>query len=143
MALEVKSVDLLGMPVAYACAVKAGPWVFLTGHEAFDWETGEVDASVSGPAGISRIRHASPEPPRSRLRAATDDEAAARVRHRSRACGQARSVLSQPACGRRLPPVPPREPPRIHPAEHLGGDGTAVWWRLDDLDLPDPGHAGS
>src|SRR3954470_22749352 len=52
MALEVKSVDLLGMPVAYACAVKAGPWVFLTGHEAFDWETGEVDASVSGPAGF-------------------------------------------------------------------------------------------
>ena len=53
MALEVKSVDLLGMPVAYACAVKAGPWVFLTGHEAFDWETGEVDTSVSGPAGFS------------------------------------------------------------------------------------------
>src|SRR3954465_3453137 len=52
MALEVKSVELLGMPVAYACAVKAGPWVFLTGHEAFDWETGEVDASVSGPAGF-------------------------------------------------------------------------------------------
>ncbi|HWB49796.1 MAG TPA: RidA family protein [Stellaceae bacterium] len=52
MALEVKSVNLLGMPVAYACAVKAGPWVFLTGHEAFDWETGTVDASVAGPAGF-------------------------------------------------------------------------------------------
>ena len=52
MPLEVKSVDLLGMPVPYACGVKAGPWIFLTGHEAFDWETGKTDASVSGPAGF-------------------------------------------------------------------------------------------
>src|SRR5918997_233880 len=36
MPLEVRSVDnLLGTPVSYAYAVKAGPWLFLTGHEAF------------------------------------------------------------------------------------------------------------
>jgi hypothetical protein len=38
--LEVRSVEnLLGMPVPYAYAVKAGPWLFLTGHEAYDWRT--------------------------------------------------------------------------------------------------------
>ena len=53
MALEIKSVDsLVGTPISYAYAVKAGPWVFLTGHEAFDWRTGTIDASVSGPAGF-------------------------------------------------------------------------------------------
>jgi hypothetical protein len=32
MALDVRSVEnLLGIPVPYAYAVKAGPWVFLTG----------------------------------------------------------------------------------------------------------------
>jgi enamine deaminase RidA (YjgF/YER057c/UK114 family) len=51
-ALEVKSVDnLLGTPVAYAYAVKAGPWIFLTGHEAFDFVVGVPD-EVSGPAGF-------------------------------------------------------------------------------------------
>jgi enamine deaminase RidA (YjgF/YER057c/UK114 family) len=49
--LEVKSVDrLLGTPISYAYAVKAGPWVFLTGHEAYDWVTGIPD-EVTGPAG--------------------------------------------------------------------------------------------
>ena len=42
MALEIKSVDnLVGTPISYAYAVKAGPWVFLTGHEAFDGERGQ------------------------------------------------------------------------------------------------------
>ena len=51
-ALEVKSVaSLLGTPVPYAYAVKAGPWIFLTGHEAFDFETG-VPEEVGGPAGF-------------------------------------------------------------------------------------------
>ena len=32
--LEVKSIDRsLGTPVSYAYAVKAGPWIFLTGHD--------------------------------------------------------------------------------------------------------------
>ncbi|HEU0155074.1 MAG TPA: Rid family hydrolase [Stellaceae bacterium] len=51
-ALEVKSVDnLLGTPVAYAYAVKAGPWIFLTGHEAFDFASG-IPNEVGGPAGF-------------------------------------------------------------------------------------------
>jgi hypothetical protein len=50
MMLEVKSVpNLLGTPVSYAYAVKAGPWIFLTGHEAFDFESG-ISEEVAGPA---------------------------------------------------------------------------------------------
>src|SRR3982074_1588142 len=48
--MEVKSVDLLGMPVAFAYAVKAGPWIFLTGHEAFDFVSG-IPEAVAGPSG--------------------------------------------------------------------------------------------
>ena len=52
MPLEVRSVEnLAGTPVSYAYAVKAGPWLFLTGHEAYDWRTGAVDEAVSGPPG--------------------------------------------------------------------------------------------
>jgi enamine deaminase RidA (YjgF/YER057c/UK114 family) len=52
MPLEIRAVEnLLGTPVSYAYAVKAGPWLFLTGHEAFDWRTGAIDAAVAGPAG--------------------------------------------------------------------------------------------
>lgn len=50
--LEVKSVpNLLGTPISYACAVKAGPWIFLTGHEAFDFENG-IPEEVAGPSGF-------------------------------------------------------------------------------------------
>src|SRR5207302_958628 len=50
-ALEVKAVErLLGTPVSYAYAVKAGPWIFLNGHEAFDFASG-VPEEVAGPAG--------------------------------------------------------------------------------------------
>jgi enamine deaminase RidA (YjgF/YER057c/UK114 family) len=49
---EVKAVgNLLGTPVSYAYAVKAGPWIFLNGHEAFDFENGIPD-EVAGPAGL-------------------------------------------------------------------------------------------
>lgn len=48
--VEVKSVNLLGMPIPYAYAVKAGPWIFLTGHEAFDFESG-IPETVAGPPG--------------------------------------------------------------------------------------------
>ena len=52
-ALEVKSVEnLLGTPVSYAYAIKAGKWVFLTGHEAYDWETGAVDHAVAAAPGF-------------------------------------------------------------------------------------------
>jgi enamine deaminase RidA (YjgF/YER057c/UK114 family) len=49
---EVKSYpNLAGTPVSYAYAVKAGPWTFLTGHEGYDWQTGRIDDSISGPPG--------------------------------------------------------------------------------------------
>ena len=52
MPLDVRSVDdMVGTPVAYAYAVKAGPWLFLSGHEAYDWRTGTTDEGVSGPPG--------------------------------------------------------------------------------------------
>ena len=45
--LEVKSVaNLLGTPVSYAYAVKAGPWIFLTGHEAFDFESAKTSSRL-------------------------------------------------------------------------------------------------
>ena len=49
--IEAKAVNLLGMPVPYAYAVKAGKWIFLTGHEAFDFESG-VPEAVAGPPGF-------------------------------------------------------------------------------------------
>jgi hypothetical protein len=50
--LEVKSVpSLLGTSVSYAYAVKAGPWIFLNGHEAFDFENG-IPGEVAGPSGF-------------------------------------------------------------------------------------------
>jgi enamine deaminase RidA (YjgF/YER057c/UK114 family) len=49
---EVKAVrNLLGTPVSYAYAVKAGPWIFLNGHEAFDFESG-IPEEVAGWAGF-------------------------------------------------------------------------------------------
>jgi enamine deaminase RidA (YjgF/YER057c/UK114 family) len=51
-AIEFKSIpSLAGGGVSYAHAVKAGPFIFLTGHEAFDFATGSV-ASVAGPPGF-------------------------------------------------------------------------------------------
>jgi enamine deaminase RidA (YjgF/YER057c/UK114 family) len=53
--LEVKAVEhLLGTSVPYAYAVKAGPWIFLTGHEAFDFAAGITEA-VAGPPGFPRF----------------------------------------------------------------------------------------
>lgn len=47
----VKSVKhLAGSTTSYAYAVKAGPWIFLTGHEAFDFERG-LAPDVEGPPG--------------------------------------------------------------------------------------------
>jgi hypothetical protein len=45
-----KSTRLVGTAINYAYAVKAGPWVFLNGHEAFDFERGLVP-EVEGPGG--------------------------------------------------------------------------------------------
>jgi enamine deaminase RidA (YjgF/YER057c/UK114 family) len=50
-ALTVKFVNqLAGSPVSYAYAIKAGPFVFLNGHEAYDFEHG-LTPEVEGPAG--------------------------------------------------------------------------------------------
>jgi len=49
--LTIKSVDRLAATAAsYAYAVKAGPWLFLSGHEAYDFEKG-LAPEVEGPAG--------------------------------------------------------------------------------------------
>jgi hypothetical protein len=48
---EVKAVgNVLGTPVSFAYAVKAGPWIFLNGHEAFDFESG-IPEAVAGVIG--------------------------------------------------------------------------------------------
>jgi enamine deaminase RidA (YjgF/YER057c/UK114 family) len=49
--LDIKSVPrLVGSTTKYAYAIKAGPWIFLNGHEAFDFETG-LAPEVEGPSG--------------------------------------------------------------------------------------------
>src|SRR5688572_31360356 len=42
---------MLFRSVPYAYAVKAGPWLFLSGHEAFDFATGQAP-EVEGPEGF-------------------------------------------------------------------------------------------
>jgi enamine deaminase RidA (YjgF/YER057c/UK114 family) len=49
-AVTTKSARLVGSSVNYAYAVKAGPWVFLNGHEGFDFEKG-LAPEVEGPPG--------------------------------------------------------------------------------------------
>src|SRR5207302_1932702 len=50
--IEIRAVEnLAGTSVPYAYAVKAGPWLFLTGHEAFDFATGHAP-EVEGHAGF-------------------------------------------------------------------------------------------
>src|SRR5438105_9539608 len=50
--IEIRAVEsLAGTGVPYAYAVKAGPWLFLTGHEAFDFATGHAP-EVEGHAGF-------------------------------------------------------------------------------------------
>jgi enamine deaminase RidA (YjgF/YER057c/UK114 family) len=48
--ITVKSARVAGSTIDYAYAVKAGPWVFLNGHEAFDFEHG-LAGEVEGPPG--------------------------------------------------------------------------------------------
>ena len=48
--IELRAVEhLAGSGIAYAYAVKAGPWLFLTGHEAFDFAAGPAP-EVEGPS---------------------------------------------------------------------------------------------
>jgi enamine deaminase RidA (YjgF/YER057c/UK114 family) len=48
--ITTKSTRIVGSAINYAYAVKAGPWVFLNGHEAFDFEQG-LAQEVEGPPG--------------------------------------------------------------------------------------------
>ncbi len=48
--ITIKSTRIVGSAINYAYAVKAGPWVFLNGHEAFDFEQG-LAREVEGPPG--------------------------------------------------------------------------------------------
>jgi len=58
-AITVKSVErLAGSANSFAYAVKAGPWIFLNGHEAYDFERG-LAPEVEGPPG----HHLSGRPP--------------------------------------------------------------------------------
>jgi enamine deaminase RidA (YjgF/YER057c/UK114 family) len=51
-AITVKSVErLAGSAASYAYAVKAGPFIFLNGHEAYDFEKG-LAGEVEGPPGF-------------------------------------------------------------------------------------------
>jgi len=59
--IEIRSVEgLAGTAIPYAYAVKAGQWLFLTGHEAFDFAAGiapEVEGAQGFPAfGAPRLR---------------------------------------------------------------------------------------
>src|SRR5215218_3607656 len=52
-AVTVKSVDrLAGSAASYAYAVKAGPFIFLNGHEAYDFDKG-LAPEVEGPPGYA------------------------------------------------------------------------------------------
>lgn len=51
-AITVKSTRLAGSAIDYAYAVKAGPWIFLNGHEAYDFANG-LAPEVEGPPGSS------------------------------------------------------------------------------------------
>lgn len=49
--ITVKAVErLAGSAISYAYAVKAGPWIFLNGHEGYDFEKG-LAPEVEGPPG--------------------------------------------------------------------------------------------
>src|SRR5262249_38777700 len=59
VAPTVKAVErLAGSGTRFAYAVKAGPWIFLNGHEAFDFEGG-LAPEVEGASG-HRLRGAPP-----------------------------------------------------------------------------------
>ena len=51
MVLDVKSVDRLLVTRVPCLCHQSGLWIFLTGHEAYDWETGTSD-EVTGPPGF-------------------------------------------------------------------------------------------
>ena len=133
---EVKAVErLLGSGVPYAYAVKAGPWIFLTGHEAFDFAAGVTEA-VAGPPGFPLFGR-----PRWRREG---DFILQRMQRILQEFGSdlgarcpPRPVLPDPGSSRPLSFGAARRVRRLHPAEHLGGHGELLWRRERHLDLAD------
>ena len=121
-AIEVKAIgNLLGTPFSYAYAVKAGNWIFLNGHEAFDF-AGGIPQDVAGPAGFPMFGQ-----PRSRREG---DFILGRMR---RILGELGSDLTH---GVRLDQYYPN-PKAV--AEYVRGDGTVFCRRHDDIQFDDRG----
>jgi len=138
--LEVRSVpNLLGTPVSYAYAVKAGPWFFLTGHEAFDFESG-IPEELAGPSGFPLFGR-----PRSRREG---DFILQRMRRILREFGSdlgtasASTNIIRPLLPSILSHGPARRIRRLHPPEHLGGHGALLRRRDQKLHFADRGDAG-
>ena len=112
-AIMTKSTRLVGTAIDYTYAVKAGPWVFLNGHEAFDFERGLVP-EVEGPVG-NRL---SGRPPH-----AHDPQG---IRHRFVERSAGRSVLYHGSSGVGLSSGALRRIWQLHPAEHLDHYGALL-----------------
>jgi hypothetical protein len=140
--LEVKAVaNLSGTSLAYAPAVKAGPWIFLTGHEPFDFATGVTD-EVAGPPGFPMFGR-----PRWRREGDYILQRMQRLLQElgsdlSLACASTSTIRRR----RRSTPTTSRDARRsaTHSAEHLGRHGALLWQREWHLGLahrrgPQPG----
>ena len=123
---EAKSVErLLGSGVPYAYAVKAGPWIFLTGHEAFDFTAGVTEA-VAGAPGFPLFGR-----PRWRREG---DFILQRMRRVLQEFGsdlghgvRLDQFYPTPAAVDPLSLGSARRVRRLHPAEHLSGHGELLW----------------
>src|SRR6516225_5171957 len=89
-AITVKSTRLVGSAINYAYAVKAGPWVFLNGHEAFDFERGRAGGGRAARQPSGRPASAAA---RGRLPAAPYARSSQGIWHRSAERGAGRPVL--------------------------------------------------
>ena len=118
---EVKAArNLLGTPVSYAYAVKAGPWIFLNGHEAFAFAKAAFPKWWQEPASFPAVRPTA-QPPRERLHPAPHAPDPVRVRSYEllneppaecrRAAGRSTrssSLRAGPAQNATAPPTPSR-----------------------------------
>ena len=137
--IEVKAVDNARDPLPYAYAVKAGPWLFLTGHEAFDFASG-TPAEVAGPPGFPLYGL-----PRSRREG---DFILQRMRRilRSSAptcrtrCGSTSTIRTR----KRWPPTTCRGTPSLATTSRRAprSSWSVLRRRRDDLDLADGRGAG-
>jgi len=95
--LEVKPLlNLVGTSVSYAYAVKPGPWIFLTDHEAYDWHTGRIDVSIrhSGDDAHTAMRNSAS---RRRRGGGNSTRQAARYSRSGSCCGRTSQALRRSA----------------------------------------------